>query len=84
LAAIPAYTLLYKVHAVANPGSPKVHIGDLTITSELVGSYFGDKYLFFKHQDMEEDIAFRPEWKTHLEVGSTSLGCPISFIREAA
>ena len=83
LASIPAGSHLYKVHAMAEPDSPKVHIGDLTITSELVSSYFGDRYLFFKHQDIQEDIVFRPEWKSHYSVAATQ-SCPMAALRKAA
>ena len=40
---------LYKVYAIANPNASKVHIGDLYTTSILTPSFFGDRYLFFKH-----------------------------------
>jgi hypothetical protein len=83
LSRIPAGTTLYKVHAIAQPGSPKVHIGDLVMTSELVKSYFGDRYLFFKHQDIREDIKIHPEWETHLEVASAQ-GCPFAAMKKAA
>ena len=49
LDSIPAGTNLYKVHAVASPNAEKVYIGDIILTSALVRSYFGDRYLFFKH-----------------------------------
>eukprot|EP00347_Sterkiella_histriomuscorum_P015747 403355834 len=79
---VPQGTLLYKVYAHAEPDAPRVHIADLSITSKLMRSNFGDKYLFFKHQDMQEDIALRPEWKSHLKVGSSR--CPVSFVKEVA
>lgn len=82
LSAIPVGTLLYKVHAIANPGAEKVHIGDITMKTVLTSSYFGDRYLFFKHQDMQEDVKLRPEWKSHLPVGSSNIGCPVTFIKE--
>ncbi|CDW78959.1 UNKNOWN [Stylonychia lemnae] len=83
LASIQAGSQIYKVHAYAEPDSQKVHIGDLSITSPLVKSYFGDRYLFFKHQDIQEDIVFRPEWKSHYRVASKS-SCPFSSIKNAA
>ncbi|CDW84335.1 UNKNOWN [Stylonychia lemnae] len=82
LASIPANTLLYKVYSLATPSSSKVHIGDLTIKSQLVRSYFGDRYLFFKHQDIQEDLVFKPEWKSDLKVHSSR--CPFSMVKEAA
>lgn len=71
---IPVGATLFKVHALAEPGSPKVHIGDMILTSDFVKSEFGDRYLFFKHQDMREDIKIKPEWEGHLEVSSSK--CP--------
>ncbi|CDW86121.1 UNKNOWN [Stylonychia lemnae] len=79
---IPQGTLLYKVFAYADPSAQKVHIADLTLTSPLVKSFFGDRYLFFKHQDMQEDLLLRPEWKSHLKVASPR--CPVTFIKEIA
>ena len=70
LGKIPAGTTLYRVMALAEPGSPKVHIGDLVMQTQLVSSYFGDRYMFFKHQDMKEDVKIKSEWESHLEVGS--------------
>jgi len=83
LARIPSGTHLYKVHAIAEPGAERVHIGDLVMTSEFVKSYFGDRYLFFKHQDMREDVKHRPEWEAHLKVGSGS-GCPFAAAKNFA
>lgn len=76
-------TLLYKVHAISEPGTPQVHIGDLVMTSEFTSSMFGDRYLFFKHQDIREDTKLMPHWEQHLEV-ATSSGCPFSKIKNAA
>jgi hypothetical protein len=33
--------------------------------------------MFFKHQDMREDLALKPEWKDHVGVGA-SKSCPFS------
>ena len=68
---------MYAVYAIESPTSDKVHIGDLYLKSKLEKSFFGDKYMFFKHQDMVEDVALKPEWKTHVAVGS-SKSCPFS------
>lgn len=82
LAKIPKDTLLYKVHAISEPGTPMVHIGDLVMTTEFTSSYFGDRYLFFKHQDIREDTKLMPHWEQHLEV-ATSAGCPFSRVKKA-
>jgi hypothetical protein len=84
LSKIPQGSVLYKVHAYAEPGSPKVHIGDLVMTSQFSKSYFGDRYLFFKHQDMREDVKFKPEWEKHLVVGSGVSKCPFAAAKNFA
>ena len=84
LGEIPSGTHIYKVHAIAEPGSERVHIGDLVMTSQFSKSYFGDRYLFFRHQDIREDIKLRPEWENHLEVASSGAGCPFAQMKKAA
>ena len=68
---------LYHVLALSGPNASKVHIGDLVMTSKFTDSYFGDKYLFFKHQSIDEDYAFRPDWKPKTTVESAKR-CPFS------
>jgi hypothetical protein len=75
---IPAGTTLYSVHAIAEPNSAPVLIGNLVLQSNPTTSYFGDKYMFFKHQDMQEDVKLRPEWKSHLLTSSS--GCPFAKV----
>lgn len=41
---------LYHVMAKLRPDSQPEHIGDIYLTSELVGSSYGDEVLFFQHQ----------------------------------
>jgi hypothetical protein len=81
LASIPTGQQIYKVLAIAEPGADKVHIGDLTLKTPLVQSYFGDKYLFFRHQDIQEDLVYKPDWKSHLTVHSQR--CPFSLVKES-
>jgi len=40
-------------------------VGTLSTTSELVTSTWGDNGLFFRHQDMAEDLEIMPEWKPY-------------------
>lgn len=68
LATIPEGSTLYKVNALSAPEATPVHIGDIVMDSKLTTSFFGDKYLFFKHQDMKEDLAIRPEWTSAVPV----------------
>lgn len=49
LITIPSGSLLFKVHAAAEPNAPEVHIGNLILTSEITKSKYGDETLFFKH-----------------------------------
>lgn len=76
---VPVGATLYKVHALSEPNAPKVHIGDLVVTSDFVKSYFGDRYLYFKHQDMRQDLQIKPEWTSHLQVGEAK--CPFSMMK---
>ena len=43
------------------------YIGDLVTTSQMVTSEWGDKTLFFRHQDMQDDIAENPLWEQYTE-----------------
>ena len=75
---VPEGTTVYSVYASQTPGSPKVHIGDLVTTSPFFSSYFGDRYLFFRHQDMLDDAHIHPEWVKDLHQGDKD-GCPFVF-----
>ena len=66
---VPEGTALYKVYASKTPGAAKVHIGNLVTTSPFVSSEFGDRYLFFRHQDMLEDAYIHPEWVKDMHRG---------------
>ena len=48
-------------------GGEESHIADLVLTSELTTSLWGDKHLFFRHQDMADDLGLRPEWEQYTE-----------------
>ena len=52
LSRIDSDTTLYEVHALETPTSEPELIGKLSITSKLTSSAFGDKELFFQHQEM--------------------------------
>jgi len=69
LETIPVGSTLYKIWALDKPvqlGGEEEHIGDLVLTSKLVPSLWGDKHLFFRHQDMAQDVKVFPQWKKHL------------------
>ena len=89
LQTIAAGTKLFSVFAQAEPNSDKVHIGDLILTSEITKSKYGDETLFFKHQNMNEDVALRPDWKDALDPtkkklessGGTAAQCPFAKLK---
>jgi len=59
-------TTLYEIFALDKPremNGIEEHIGNLVTTSRLVSSWWGDRRLFFRHQDMAEDLSINPEWK---------------------
>jgi len=59
-------TLLYEIFALDKPEElegVEMHIGNLVTLSNMVTSWWGDRKLFFRHQDMVEDLKIRPEWK---------------------
>merc|ERR1711973_191906 len=86
LMSIPAGTTLYQVYALDEPeelGGIEAHIADLVLTSGLTTSTWGDNHLFFRHQDMADDVALRPEWKDYLDtVGLAHDGCPVMKMLE--
>merc|ERR1719348_2942876 len=81
LKSIPQGTTLYQVWAFDNPeelDGVETHIADLVLTSEMTTSVWGDKHLFFRHQDMAEDVALYPEWDDYLtKFGIPTDGCPV-------
>ena len=48
-------------------GGQESHIADLVLTSELTTSLWGDQHLFFRHQNMEDDLGLRPDWEQYTE-----------------
>jgi len=69
LMTIPNGSTLYKVYAMNAPaelGGTESYIADLVMTSELTTSHWGDRRLFFRHQNMADDVSFKPEWDEHL------------------
>jgi len=63
LATLSVDTVLYQVYALDQPNGSEELIGSIKLKSKLVTSNWGDKGLFFRHQDMREDLALRPEWE---------------------
>ena len=68
LVTVPRGTKLYDVFALDKPeemGGTEKMIGEVVLTSNLITSKWGDKKLFFRHQDMAEDLRHHPEWREH-------------------
>ena len=75
LITLPMGTKLYDVFALDKPeemGGTEKMIGEVVLTSNLITSKWGDKKLFFRHQDMVEDLRHRPEWSKHTPVFPSS------------
>ena len=65
-ASIEEGTVLYEIFALNKPeqlNGMEMHIGNRVTTSRLVPCLWGDKHLFFRHQDMLEDLKTKPEWE---------------------
>jgi len=82
LTSIPAGSTLYEVYAWDNPeglNGVEKHIANLVLTSDMVTSLWGDSHLFFRHQDMAEDVAIHPEWEEFLDKFGIEgpSGCPV-------
>lgn len=82
LTSISKGSTLYEVWAMDKPvelGGTEIHIADLVLVSDMVTSVWGDTSLFFRHQDMAEDIALRPEWKNYVDTFGVEFlsGCPV-------
>lgn len=65
LTSIPGGSTLYEVVALDQPeelGGQESHIADLLLVGGMVTSGWADSRLFFRHQDMADDLRARPEW----------------------
>merc|ERR1712168_517106 len=64
---------------VQEVGGVETHIGDLVLTGAITTSMWGDKNLFFRHQDMADDVALKPEWEEYLDKFGIEheSGCPM-------
>lgn len=68
LANIPVGTKMFDVEALAYPDAAAQRIGEITLTSALQRSRWGDEVLFFQHQRMEDDFAIHSEWLDVLDL----------------
>lgn len=87
LTSIPKGSTLYEVWALDQPtelGGTEKHIADLVLVSDMITSLWGDKHLFFRHQDMVEDVAIHPEWEEYVDTfGLKTSGCPAQRMMQA-
>lgn len=82
LMTIPSGSTLYQVFAWDQPeqlGGTEAHIADLVLTSEMTTSLWGDQHLYFRHQDMWDDIDIIPEWADYTDTFGLGLSrCPFN------
>merc|ERR1719219_1598719 len=83
LMSIPKGSTLYEIWALDVPqelGGTETHVADLVLTSDMTTSTWGDKNLYFRHQDMAEDVVIKPEWEDYLDKFGIpgDSGCPVS------
>jgi len=88
LTSIPQGSTLYEVWALDQPvelGGTEKHIADLVLVSEMVTSLWGDKHLYFRHQDMAEDVQIHPDWEEYLDKFGIEgpSGCPAKRMMQA-
>ena len=88
LTSIPKGSTLYEVWALDQPtelGGTEQHIADLVLVSDMVTSLWGDKNLYFRHQDMAEDVEIYPEWEEYLDKFGIEgpSGCPVQRMMQA-
>lgn len=64
LTSIKNGTLIYHVYALDTPDvkGDGEKIGEIVTESDMIYSAAGDKFLFFRHQRIEDDFALRPDF----------------------
>ena len=93
LQSIPAGSKLFNVYAWDQPeelGGTESLIAEFITASTMVTSNYGDEYLYFRHQLMDDDLKLRPEWEPYTpvfklfgdELGDLlePYGCPFSYL----
>lgn len=67
LETVPANAKLYNVYAVHEPKEEKeTLIGTLELEESMVRSKWGDENFFVRHQTMDYDLKFHPEWMPYV------------------
>jgi len=65
LQAIARGSQLFTIYALDQPpelGGKELEIGKLVLVSDVVTSNWADRSLYFRHQDMADDLRLRPDW----------------------
>ena len=86
LTTVPANANLYDIYAFDKPtalGGVETKIGTMKLKGSLVNSKWADENLFIRHQRMDDDLRYRPEWDPYCPKW-TSLAedipkCPFGF-----
>lgn len=68
LSTIKSGSTLYDVYALDKPtelGGKEQKIAEVRTKSEMTTSLWGDDHFYIRHQKMEEDFVFRPEWEPY-------------------
>ena len=63
-------SVLYTITALDHPkelGGEEREVGEVVLRSSVTTSLWADTSMFFRHQDMVEDLAARPEWAPHTQ-----------------
>ena len=61
-------TNLFRVFAMDQPeelGGTEQYIADLVLRSAPTTTNWGDEHMYFRHQRMDDDLAYRPEWEPY-------------------
>lgn len=74
LATVAPGSILFNVYAAKTPNltgksetepqtyNDEAYVGDIVLQSNLISSQWADKKLFFRHQNLDDDIVLRPQW----------------------
>lgn len=77
---VPVGLTLYKVYAMDKPaelGGKETQIANIVLSSELMTSTWADKSLFFRHQNVQDDVSLKPEWDSYLPTAKGVQTCTI-------
>ena len=68
LQTIPEGSTLFNVYAMDQPaelGGQEQLIAQMKTKSTMVTSNWGDEHMFFRHQRMDDDLKYKPEWEPY-------------------